>query len=197
MLFNKFFSKKCKAEISHSRAPAVVFDYTTGDENMDFAIIPFLAGEYDYIRCLQAILNQMAYHPGQQIEANKCIIDCLAEVLEDATWMTEWNPYKSGDYRPERPSIGLSCLTQVHSPDWKKQDEVREMLIRREYTPLEAIKMIEDKWNKLYKNQLAYEGLEYCLLCSENYIEPADIEIQIKDLGRILGPLYAENKIRL
>lgn len=193
MFLDKFLAKKGIVKSSPSVAPAVVTDYTAGDKNLDFAILPYLAGKTDYLDCLQTIIEQMAYHPGYQIEENKCIFDCLSDILESATWMTEWDPYKSGDYNPDRPGSWLGCIASSYynydGQNNDKYEEMKSMIEARDYTPAEALKMIQEHWDKLYKYQGGYEAIEFCLVCSENYTEPAYINSAIRDLGYKLGPI--------
>lgn len=189
MFLRKIYAKKENS--SKSVNPVKVNNYTSGDKNLDFVITPYLEGETDYQRCLQSIIQQMAYNPRLQIRENDCIFDCLFEVLEYATWMTEWDPYTSGDYNPEKPGIWLGCIASTYykydDPKNAKYIELKNKIEAREYTPTEALRMIREHWDKLYNSQAGYEAIEFCLVCSENHSAQSNINRAIRDLGYKLG----------
>ena len=198
MVFSSFLSKKGIAKSNPSVISAVVPDYDCGDKDLNFAIKPFLSNQVSAEHCLETILHQMAYLPKMQIKDNICIIECLKDILEGATWMTEWDGYKSGDYDPNNPDRWLGCIYSAYY-DYSEQnneqyDELKRIVNGREYTPLQALEMIKTHWDKIYGHQSAYEAMEFCLVTSEHHSNPSYISSNIRDMGYQLAPIY--NKIK-
>lgn len=192
---------KAKINITKSNVifePAVVTNYSSGDRQLDFAIVSYLKGESNYNECLCRIIEQIACRPECQIKDNICIIDLLSDILDNATWMSQRDPYKSRDYDPEYPVRWLGCIAAAHHDysgyNTTSYNDMKCMIERREYGPAEALKMIQQHWDQLCIRKSGYEALEYVLRCSDNYTEPVYINSAIRDIGYMLGPLWNDER---
>lgn len=196
--FIKFSANKENKKSSPTPG-AVVVDYQSGDKELNCQISAFLANKTSAEHCLEAILHHMAYYPQLQVQDNICILECLKDILDGATWMPEWNPNKSGDYDPDNPGRWLGCIASAYydynDGDNTKYEDLRAIIEKRDYTPLEALKMIEEHWDKIYKGQGCYEAIEFCLLTSENHSKPPYISSSIRDIGYKLGPVFNQIKM--
>lgn len=75
-----------------------------------------------------------------------------------------------------------------------KRDELKAIVDKGEFTPLEALLLIKDNWSLLYPYQSSYEAIEYCVAASENHTEPKYFDSAFRDYGYKMGELYRKAK---
>ena len=172
-------------------------NYSCHHKNLDFIIRAYLAGQISYLACLQNIIECMAYNNQYRIRENECIFELLQEIIKDASWMTYYDPVKCGDYNVTRYDVWLECISSIYYEGYDKENrkcnDLKKVIEDHEYSPAQALELIQDNWNMLYASQSGYEAIEFCLVCADSYNEPAYVKAAISDIGITLAPIY--NKI--
>ena len=191
----KDFLKKSTNDLPiefENNSPSICSDSTLNNLAMYYK-----NGQLSAERCLQGILQHMAYNNNLRIEENNIILNILASFLVEATWKKhiDWD---CGDYDPNNPEPWLSVLyttsiyndetTNSHLNTLKKivLSEIKDGTL----TPVKIVDYIKYDWYFLCKYQYTYEALEYCIAASENHIYSDDMTNDICNLVTQLSDTY-------
>lgn len=144
-------------------------------------------GDYDperpeiWLSCVYAIYEQKtSYLEGAEQLLKDADEDITSEKVCEMT--STWEiPITDEDYRQQEAIR-------------EKGVSLREKIYSHTYSPREALDMIADERNLLYKNEMAYEAIEYCILASENHKYFEYFEAEFKNIGHSLGNLFVNLK---
>lgn len=148
-------------------------------------------------RCVQGILQHMAYNNELRIEENHIILNILIEILDESTWKKsiDWD---CGDYDPNNPYPWVNVLytTSIYNDEelnsnlMTKKKLVLEEIKNGTFTPVKLVNHIKSDWYYLCKYQYTYETLEYSIAASEHHKYTDDIAAEICDLIMRLSETY-------
>ncbi len=91
--------------------------------------------------------------------------------------------------------MSVSEEEYLHKEDFvQKENQLRTIIESGDFTPYQALKMIKENWDYLYRYQSTYEAIEYCIAASENHTTSKYFDAAFRDLGHKLGTLYFKAK---
>lgn len=128
-----------------------------------------------WLRCIYSIYGSMLF----DIECSENLLRDWGKEITTETFM-EVNRNKS---------ITASVYAQKDQFEAKK-NELKSIIEKGDYTPLDALKMIEENWSVLYPYQSTYEAMEYCVQASTNHTDKKYYGAELRNLGYELGTLY-------
>ncbi len=140
------------------------------------------------------------YNPQRPEPWLRCVHSIYSNILRDIETaeilLDKWNKELTYD------EIIKVCHNKTITPEMyankdgikAKRDELKAIIEKGDFTPLEALLLIKDNWSHLYPYQSSYEAIEYCLMASENYTELKYFASAFRDFGYKMGELYKKAK---
>ena len=160
-------------------------NYLCDDKSLEGTIQHYLNGSFTAGECIRKLLWPAIRDKDFRIIENKEIFPLTADLLDVATWKTEWTQ-DCCDYNPHHPEYRLNFLSN--------DEAFHAKIAVRDYSPKEALLMIRERWDRIYHKQATYEAIEYCIAASENHSNLKYFGAAFRDYGRKMGSLYRELK---
>lgn len=142
-------------------------------------------GDYDphrpepWLRCVYSIYDSML----MDIECSENLLkDWHKEITTDEIMKVTHNKSVTPEIYENKDQLA------------SKKEELKAIIEKGEYTPLEALLLIKENWSLLYPYQSSYEAIEYCVCASENHTEPKYFDSAFRDYGYKMGTLYRKAK---
>ena len=153
----------------------------------------YFNGEISLVEFWRKVLEyiQLHYREYESI----FLIKFLKKLLQKSSWKTEYDP-DCWIYKPDYPMPWLGCMlgddySFFHKDGQNKYMEEKKYVESKVYTPLEALEMIESRWDVLCKKEIGYHALKYCLVNTKNH---QNMLIGLNVLKVIIGYLVVDIK---
>ena len=140
------------------------------------------------------------YNPSRPEPWLRCVYSIYDNILHDIS-IAETLLVRSDKEITTEEVIGLihnkSVTPEVYENRAKfkaKGKEIQSIICGGNFTPKEALLLIEESWELLYPYQSTYEAIEYCILASENHTVHKYFDSAFRDFGYKMGTLYRQAK---
>lgn len=102
-----------KRVLRKPRPGTIKNNYSCADGTLEWHIKNYLNKQMTAGDCLQGFIEHMAYDDALHIKENEEIFPMVEDLLEGATWKTEWD-YGCENYNPSRPEPWLRCVHSIY-----------------------------------------------------------------------------------
>ena len=131
----------------------------------------YFKGEITLDKFVFRLLSHIQHH--KRDYGSIAVLKFMKKLLKKSTWKTEYDT-NCWIYKPDYPMPWLGCMLgddysffQDNGRD--KYVEAKSYVESKVYTPVEALEMIESRWDILSTKEIGYHSLKYCLVNTYNH----------------------------